>query len=71
MNQNHPIIASSYERLRETHEQNIRQMVSAKYAERWTSASWFARLYLKFNIWREIRQELDKVAPCRGLYAQK
>ena len=46
----------------------IQREVRARYADQWASAGLVERLRLRLRIWREIRRELERIAPQGGLY---
>jgi len=62
------IVADGRERVIALELPRIQREVNARYADRWVSAGFWQRLRLRRLIRREIRAELERVAPPNGLY---
>ena len=63
-----PIVAWGQEEALAANEGRIVEKVRRRYAPRLASAGFFRRLYLHFLMRREVRRELERVAPKGGLY---
>jgi hypothetical protein len=64
------IVADGVWRLRSAKEAEVRQTVEAKYAQEWKKCGFYARLWLRARIEREVWRELKKAVPRHALYLQ-
>ncbi len=73
MAQQDPIVADGRQRLRDTEqyrltEREVREAVASKYEPELATAGSVRYLFLHVKLWREIRREIDALAPERALY---
>jgi hypothetical protein len=61
-------IPDGCDRLRSTHEPQIRAEIELKYADQLASASWLTRRKIRKRIKHEIDTRLDDLAPPEALY---
>jgi hypothetical protein len=62
-------VEDGYERACDASIDRIRAAVELEFAERFQTAGWWQRLRLRYEMRREIKRRLDRVAPPWGLYA--
>ena len=61
-------VADGYERACGATIEKIRAAVAAEFAERLQTAGWWERCRLRYEMRREIKRRLERVAPPWGLY---
>lgn len=62
------IVANGYARAYAAIEPGVRAEVQAEYAERLQNASFFSRVWIRWEMKREIRRRIDRSAPPDALY---
>ncbi len=63
------IVAGGRGREEREHMDRVQAEVRARYAAQLAGAGWLGRLRIRWKIRREIRRELEKLAPRGGLYS--
>jgi hypothetical protein len=71
-----PIVADGRERLRgeewyRQKERAVREAVRKEYEPELAEASRYKRWVVRWELWRELRRQMDALAPERGLYLRE
>lgn len=61
-------VADGQGRIRSAERRRVAGEVKARYAAQMAAAGFWARIRLRWRVWREIERELARIAPRDGFY---